>query len=84
VLIPTGETLAEVQARVLGPTGAAPPLFPVLPGYVVFGVRGAIRFAVRHEVLFDLESLGHSSYRGISWGLDAPGRGAYLRCSLRF
>ncbi len=84
VLLPTGETLAEVQARVLGPSGAAQPLFAALPGYLVFGVRGAIRFAVRHEVLFDLENLGDESYRGISWGLDAPGRGAYVRYSLRF
>jgi hemoglobin/transferrin/lactoferrin receptor protein len=84
VLLPTGETLAEVQASVLGPSGAAAPLFDALPGYFVFGVRGAVRFATRHEVLFDLENLGDESYRGISWGIDAPGRGAYLRYSLRF
>jgi outer membrane receptor protein involved in Fe transport len=84
VLLPTGETLAEVQARVLGPGGAPAPLFSALPGYVVFGVRGAIRLAVRHEVLFDFENLGDESYRGISWGMDAPGRGLYLRYVLRF
>ena len=83
VLLPTGETLAEVQARVL-PDGVEASLFEALPGYVVFGVRGAVRFATRHEILFDLENLGDVSYRGISWGLDAPGRGAYVRYSLRF
>ena len=83
VLLPTGETLAEVQARVL-PDGVAAPLFGTLPGYFVWGVRGAVRFATRHEVLFDFENLGDRSYRGVSWGLDAPGRGAYLRYSLRF
>jgi outer membrane receptor protein involved in Fe transport len=83
VLLPTGETLTEVQARVL-PDGVATPLFSALPGYVVLGVRGAVRFATHHEVLFDLENLGDESYRGISWGLDAPGRGAYVRYSLRF
>ena len=83
VLLPTGETLAEVQARVL-PDGAATPLFDALPGYVVFGIRGAVRFASRHEIRVDLENLGDESYRGISWGLDAPGRGAYVRYSLRF
>ena len=72
-----------MQARVL-PDGVAPPLFDALPGYVVFGIRGAIRFAARHEILVDLENLGDESYRGISWGLDAPGRGAYVRYSLRF
>jgi len=83
VLLPTGETLAEVQARVL-PDGVARPLFDALPGYVVFGIRGAVRFATRHEILVDLENLGDENYRGISWGLDAPGRGAYVRYSLRF
>jgi len=72
-----------VQARVL-PDGVEASLFEALPGYVVFGVRGAVRFATRHEILFDLENLGDVSYRGISWGLDAPGRGAYVRYSLRF
>jgi outer membrane receptor protein involved in Fe transport len=84
VLLSTGETLAEVRARVLGPSGAAKPLFSALPGYVVFGVRGAVRLAVRHEILFDLENLGDKSYRGVSWGLDAPGRGVYLRYALHF
>jgi outer membrane receptor protein involved in Fe transport len=84
VLIPTGETLEQVQARVLGPTGAAAPLFPEVPGYTVFGVRGAVRFGLNHEVLFDLENLGDANYRGVSWGMDAPGRGLYLRYALRF
>jgi hemoglobin/transferrin/lactoferrin receptor protein len=84
VLLPTGETLAEVQARVLGPSGAAQPLYSALAGYLVFGVRGAVRLSARHEILFDLENLGDESYRGISWGMDAPGRGIYLRYSLRF
>jgi hemoglobin/transferrin/lactoferrin receptor protein len=48
------------------------------------GIRGALRFASGHEILVDLENLGDESYRGISWGLDAPGRGAYVRYSLRF
>ena len=84
LLLATGETLAQVQVRVLGPSGAAQPLHPVLAGYFVFGVRGAIRFAARHEVLFDLENLGDESYRGISSGMDAPGRSLYLRYSLTF
>jgi hemoglobin/transferrin/lactoferrin receptor protein len=83
VLLPTGETLAMVQARVL-PDGTASPLYDALPGYLVFGIRGAVRFASRHEIQVDLENLGDENYRGISWGLDAPGRGAFVRYSLRF
>jgi hemoglobin/transferrin/lactoferrin receptor protein len=83
LLVPTGETLAEVQARVL-PDGTATSLFTAIPGYVVLGVRGALRFASRHEVILDLENLGDVNYRGISWGMDAPGRGVYLRYAVRF
>jgi hemoglobin/transferrin/lactoferrin receptor protein len=50
----------------------------------VFGIRGHIRFAGRHEVFVDLENLGDKNYRGISWGLDAPGRGVYARYRLAF
>ena len=45
-------------------------------------MRGAVRFGARHELLFDLETLGDESYRGISWGMAAPARGIYLRYSL--
>ena len=84
VLLPTGETLADVQARVLGPTGAAAPLFPELPGYVAFGLRGGVRLGAGHEVLFDFDNLGDRNYRGVSWGLDAPGRGLFVRYEARF
>jgi hemoglobin/transferrin/lactoferrin receptor protein len=83
VLLATGETLVQVERRVLGPSGAAVPLFAEIPGYVVFGVRGAIRFKERHELLFDFENLGDVNYRGISWGMDAPGRGLFLRYVVR-
>jgi hemoglobin/transferrin/lactoferrin receptor protein len=84
VLLASGETLSEVQARVLGPSGKAAPLYSAVPGYVVFGVRGAVRFGARQEVLFDCENLGDRNYRGVSWGVDAPGRGVSLRYVLRF
>ena len=84
VLLATGETVAQVQARVLGPSGASTSLFTAIPSYVVFGVRGAVRFAEHHEVLFDLENIGDVNYRGISWGMDAPGRGLYVRYAVRF
>jgi hemoglobin/transferrin/lactoferrin receptor protein len=84
VLLATGETLARVQDRVLGPGVASAPLFPELPGYAVFGVRGALRLGDRHELLVDVENIGDVNYRGISWGMDAPGRGVYVRYTARF
>jgi hemoglobin/transferrin/lactoferrin receptor protein len=84
ILIPTGETLLQVQNRVLGVGVNSTSLFPAIPGYVTFNLRGGFRFAERHEVMIEFENIGDRNYRGISWGLDAPGRGVYARYSTRF
>jgi hemoglobin/transferrin/lactoferrin receptor protein len=95
VLIPTGETLAQVQNRLL-PIGATingvrvvnndtlVPLFPYLPGYGLVGVRGSIKFAERSELFVDFENIFDKSYRGISWGIDGAGRGVTLRYRYEF
>ena len=44
ILIATGETLLQVQDRVLGVGVNSSSLFPELPGYGVVGVRGGVRF----------------------------------------
>jgi outer membrane receptor for ferrienterochelin and colicin len=82
-LIATGETLTQIQDRVLGVGVNSSSLFPQLPGYAVFGVRGGMRIGV-HELVMDLENLTDESYRGISWGLDGPGRGISFRYVTRF
>ena len=82
-LIATGETLAQVQTRVLG-TAASAPLFPYIPGFATFGLRGGFRLGESHEVVFDLENLNDRNYRGISWGMDAPGRSFGFRYRYRF
>ena len=63
---------------------ASAPLFTYIPGFVTFGLRGGVRFGERHEVLVDLENLNDKNYRGISWGIDAPGRGISARYNFRF
>lgn len=95
ILIPSGETLAQVQNRLL-PIGATingvtvvdantnVPLYTTVPGYGLFGVRGAVRFGERSEVLFDFENIGDKQYRGISWGIDGAGRGVTLRYRYKF
>jgi hemoglobin/transferrin/lactoferrin receptor protein len=47
-LIATGETLAQLQTRVLG-TAASAPLFPYIPGFATFGLRGGFRLGESHE-----------------------------------
>ncbi|MEK6302339.1 MAG: TonB-dependent receptor [Acidobacteriota bacterium] len=80
----TGETLAQIQNRVLGVGVNSAPLYTAVPGYVTFSVRGGMRFGERHEVLLDFQNIGDRNYRGISWGVDAPGRGIFAKYNLRF
>lgn len=83
-LIATGETLAQIQSRVLGAGKNSAPLYSAVPGYITLSIRGGVKFAERHEVLLDFYNLGDRNYRGISWGVDAPGRGVFLKYNLRF
>ena len=76
-LLATGETVSAIQARVLG-TATSAPLFTSIPGYVTFNLRGGLRLGARQDVIVELENLTDCNYRGISWGLDAPGRGVYI------
>jgi hemoglobin/transferrin/lactoferrin receptor protein len=95
ILLATGETLAQIQNRLLplGATingvtvtgnGTAVPLFPALPGYGLIGLRGAFRFGERSEVFVDFENIADKSYRGISWGIDGAGRSVTLRYRYKF
>jgi hemoglobin/transferrin/lactoferrin receptor protein len=48
------------------------------------GIRGGVKFGERHDVQWDFENMGDRNYRGISWGIDAPGRGFSFRYTARF
>ena len=82
-LLSTGETLLQVQNRVLGTFNSAP-LFTYLPGYVLFNVRGGVRFGEKSEFDLDFKNIGDKSFRGPSWGIDGPGRSLSLRYRYRF
>jgi hemoglobin/transferrin/lactoferrin receptor protein len=82
-LTATGETLGQIQDRVLGPGVNASSLFQKVPGYAAVGVRATFR-AGRHQVTIDAENLTDRNYRGISWGIDAPGRGVTVQYRARF
>jgi outer membrane receptor protein involved in Fe transport len=95
ILIPTGETLLQVQNRVL-PIGAtingvtvvdnntSVPLFSAVAGYGLVGVRGGFRFNERSELFVDFENIADKFYRGISWGIDGGGRGVMIRYRYKF
>jgi len=83
VLLATGETLAQIQTRVLG-TASSSSLYTQVDGFTVVGLRGGLKLSESFDVLVDLENLTDTNYRGISWGIDAPGFGVYMRLSARF
>lgn len=95
ILVPTGETLAQVQNRLL-PLGATingvfiagpdtlVPLFTAVAGYGLVGVRGAFQVDDHSEVFVDFENIADKSYRGISWGIDGAGRGVTVRYRYKF
>jgi hemoglobin/transferrin/lactoferrin receptor protein len=83
ILTSTGETVTEVQNRVLGVGVESSVLFPAVESYATFGIRGGVRFGP-HEVLAVFDNINDENFRGISWGMDAPGRGFEVRFIARF
>jgi outer membrane receptor protein involved in Fe transport len=83
VLTLTGETVSQIQDRVLGAGVSSAPMLRAVEGFATLGARGGIRFG-RHEFIVDAENITDENYRGPSWGVDAPGRGVALRYVTRF
>jgi len=81
-LAATGETLAEVQRRVLGGAISAP-MYTAVAGYAVFGVRAGFPTGRRSEVMLDFFNITDRNWRGIGWGVDAEGRGVTVRWKIR-
>ena len=95
ILVPTGETQAQVQNRIL-PIGSTingvfvanndtlVPLYTSLAGYGLIGVRAAFQIDDHSEVFVDFENIADKTYRGISWGVDGAGRGVTVRYRYKF
>jgi hemoglobin/transferrin/lactoferrin receptor protein len=84
ILLATGETLPQILNRVLGPGMTSAPLYTAVPGYFTASVRGGVQISERQDLLLDFFNIGDRNYRGISWGLDAPGRSFAFRYLIRF
>lgn len=83
LLIPTGETLAQVQTRVLGAPFSGP-LFAAVPGYGLFGVRGGVNVGERTTLFADFSNIADRNYRGLGWGIDGAGRSFAIRLTRTF
>lgn len=95
VLIATGETLAQVQNRLL-PIGAtlngvtivnndtAVPLFTGLPSYALFNLRGGVRINEKQQFFLGFENIFDNFYRNPSWGIDGAGRSLTVQYRFKF
>jgi len=83
ILVPTGETLAQVQNRVLGTANSAP-MFAEIPGWGIFGLRAGVPVGERSDLFVDFSNIGDKNYRGIGWGMDGAGRAVTVKWRMRF
>jgi hemoglobin/transferrin/lactoferrin receptor protein len=82
-LIATGETLEQVQNRVLGGSQLAP-LFTAIPGYGLINLRGGFDLDENHKITIDFENIADKSHRNPGWGIDGPGRSLTVHYQLKF
>jgi hemoglobin/transferrin/lactoferrin receptor protein len=83
-LISTGETLTQVQDRVLGVGVNSAPLFRYLPGYGLFNLRGSVNLTKRITAFAAFENIFDKIYRNPSWGIDGAGRSVTLQLRYKF
>lgn len=75
ILLATGETLAQVQDRLLpGAGNTAVPLFTSLPSYGLANVRGGFTLSEKANIFWAFENIFDSYHRNPSWGIDGAGR----------
>lgn len=83
-LLPTGETILQVQNRILGVGVNSAPLFTYLPGYATVNLRGGIRLGEKSNITWAFENILDQRYRNPSWGIDGAGRSFRIAYRLRF
>lgn len=83
LLVPTGETLAQVQARVLNGASLSA-MFTETPGFVVFGVRGGMRIGSHLDLTLIGENLTDRNHRLHGSGVDEPGLNVMARLRAKF
>lgn len=95
ILIATGESLLQVQNRLL-PIGATingvtiadnnsvVPLFTRLPSYALFNLRGGFNMGERSQIFVAFENIFDRFYRNPSWGIDGAGRNFTVQYRYKF
>lgn len=84
VFVVTGETLDEIQLRVLGPGLEGNSLFTETEGWWSLSLRGGYAFSTSNELMFGIGNMFDYNYRLHGSGFDAPGFNANVSWLLRF
>lgn len=84
ILTATGETLSQVQNRVLGRDVNSAPLYTYLPSYAIANLRGGFRIGEKSQIFWAFENIFDRPYRNPSWGIDGAGRSFRAAYRLRF
>jgi hemoglobin/transferrin/lactoferrin receptor protein len=83
ILLATGETVAQVQTRLLGSAGSGL-LFSNGPGFVALGVRGGLSVTSHFDLIVIGENLTDRNYRLYGSGVDSPGINLEVKARYRF
>jgi hypothetical protein len=83
ILLATGETVAQVQTRLLG-SAASGLLFSNGPGFVALGVRGGLPVTSHFDLIVIGENLTDRNYRLYGSGVDSPGINLEVKARYRF
>ncbi len=84
ILLATGETLSQVQNRVLGVGVNSAPLFTYLPSYATVNLRGGIQIGEKSNIFLAFENIFDKQYRNPSWGIDGAGRSFRMAYRYKF
>ncbi|MBI4852645.1 MAG: TonB-dependent receptor [Acidobacteria bacterium] len=84
ILLATGETLQQVQDRVLGVGITNAPLFTSTPGYATFNLRGGFQLSQRSNITIIMENILDKNYRQHGSGVDGAGVNLVVRYSWQF
>ena len=84
ILLPTGESILQVQDRILGVGVNSAPLFTRLPSYAIANLRGGFRFGESSSIFWAFENIFDRPYRNPSWGIDGGGRSFRVAYRYRF
>ena len=82
ILQVTGETLAQLQARLLNGASASM-LYANEPGWVALGARAMLPIRKALDLIVIGENLADRNYRVIGSGVDAPGANIQVRIRIR-